>query len=279
MSKNNFEYFSSSISLTKPKKMLLSKPSSQETSKYFQNSLKNVVDYDLEIWKQKNTLSEKWNQNGQEKHFVLDFQKLAKNNPETITAPSVRKTRKSPRNLMKTEVIFYFFFVIFYNFVSKSRFYPDKTPPLGIYDVDHCKFAMQRSPQCLINNDYVSSHEYYFKFLTTINNEKRFKDDVKGPPLSDRIERESEKNYENTSECYFKNGPRRLKDNEMWKELKKKDELSVKVLKNYDSNFWDKFLGGIKSLKEHIKKVRYISNSVGYGDSAKLTQILKSNML
>lgn len=143
--------------------------------------------------------------------------------------------------------------------------------------MDQSKFIMKRSPKCFISNGFSSSHEYYYRDIS--RKERKIQEEPK-EFLTDRIEKENE-NEKKTDNGHFsfKTVQRKIKDHELGREMKKKEDLSVKVLKNYDSSYWDKFLGGIKSMKDHIKKVRYIANSLGYGESGRLTQILKTNMI
>ena len=162
-------------------------------------------------------------------------------------------------------------------FFKKARYRIEKTPPLGLYDVDQSEFMMKRSPKCFISNGFSSSHEYYYKDISKKG--RKIPEEPKAF-LTDRIEKENEIEKKNENGHFsFKTVQRKIKDHEFGREIKRKEDLSVKVLKNYDSNFWDKFLGGIKSMKDHIKKVRYIANSLGYGESGRLTQILKTNMI
>lgn len=145
---------------------------------------------------------------------------------------------------------------------------------MGAYDVDQTKFAMQRSRECFINNAEVSSHDFYFKHILKIDNfaktTKSFglneiSEKVPVEALGQKIELNLKKNYQRNK-------------NSILKELKKK-ELSLKLLNNYDANFWDRFLEGIRSTKEHIRKIRACSNNLGYSEVGKLSQILKNNML
>jgi len=145
---------------------------------------------------------------------------------------------------------------------------------LGIYDVDHCKFMMQRSPHCFINSTDTCGHEYYYKSVLKIKDKLKKVDkicliDVKN----------AAKSLEHPIVHLLKRDYRSIKNNDTWKELKKKEEFSVKTLKNYDSNFWNKFLGGIKGMKDHIRKLRVVTNNLDFGEIGKLTQILKSNII
>lgn len=150
----------------------------------------------------------------------------------------------------------------------------EKCPPLGIYDVDHCKFMMPRPPLWTINKSENSSHTHYFDKLLPKTNEGKIL------PIEQKkncIE-ETGDYLESTSNNYVslkKSFP--FKDHEMARELKKQENLSLKLVSSYDKNFWEKFQTNIKAMKEHIKLLKSASTNLAYHDPNKLKQLLKNS--
>ena len=135
---------------------------------------------------------------------------------------------------------------------------------------------MQRIPQCYINPTEVCSHDYYYKNIIKLKEKEKSNDFAKTPCENDEKNSENSENLQ--QKHLLKKNYQRNKENELFKEMKKQENLSVK-LKDYDPGFWDKFVGGIKGMKDHIKKLRMISSSLGFAEVGKLTIILKNNMI
>lgn len=134
---------------------------------------------------------------------------------------------------------------------------------------------MSRSPLWLINQSKCSSHDYYFK---NIINEKDLLQKGENPSLTDRsTKNQTEIPEKETNIIHLKKDFRNMKDYELAKEIKKQEDLSIKVLRNYDRNFWEKFVMKLKTTKDHIKKLRIISSNLSYADPGKFLQILKNN--
>ena len=111
LAEKDYEYFhsTSNFSKTSQKDKKDSRSSSnerKENSEYFQNSLKNKLDYDKQAWSQQNQTphSKNW-KTPQDKQFSPDFRQLIKTNPDSSTSHSFRKTKRSITSLMKPEVV------------------------------------------------------------------------------------------------------------------------------------------------------------------------------
>lgn len=274
ISNNDFDYFHSSnlsqTKNTKNRRNVNNKTKNAESSDYFAFSLKKILDYDEDKWK-KTQILKPLNTTPQNS---INFKNLTKKTPEQITSHPFKKInmKKSQSQVKK----FFTKKTFFYDKkIKKPKFFNEKCPPLGSYDVDKCKFMMSRSPLWLINQSKCSSHDYYFK---NIINEKDFLQRVETQSLTDRNTKnpieipEKEINF-----IHFKKDFKNMKDYELAKEIKKQEDLSIKVLGNYDKNFWDKFVMKLKTTKDHIKKLRIVSSNLSYADPGKFLQMLKNN--
>lgn len=111
LAEKDYEYFHSTSNFSKPsqrdkKDSCSSSHEKRENSEYFQNSLKNKLEYDKEAWFQRNQTphSKNW-KHPQETQFSLDFRQLIKTNPDSSTSHSFRKNKRSITSLMKPEVV------------------------------------------------------------------------------------------------------------------------------------------------------------------------------
>lgn len=71
----------------------------------------------------------------------------------------------------------------------------------------------------------------------------------------------------------------KIKNGEQYKKFKKDENLSIKIVEDYDNAYWGKLINDVRSLKEHMRKVKKLCNNISYSQAQKISQILKSTKI